>query len=148
MNGEVYRAVLNDVLPPPEKLYLQTKISSAFSRILHLLTKRVVARTHPKSYQSGLPLALTSIHWTINFGWCWRNVSVPRGTKIWTHWRLRLQRWWEKFFPGHYSWISRWLAEMFAALCGSKRRTFWVTTFEMCFLKYFLSFLKILYPYL
>ncbi len=43
--------------------------------------------------------------------------------------------------------INDW-SKTFAALCRSKRRSFWVTTVEMSLLKYFLNFLKILLQYL
>ncbi len=51
---------------------------------------------------SPLP-AQTSIHWTINCGRCWRNVNVPGGTKISTHWRLRSVL--PDFFFQHRVWI-------------------------------------------
>ncbi len=142
--------VLNDVLPPLKETVFADKDELCSQQDSAPAYKAKNCKNGCKStsqisskWMTGPSLAQTPIHWTINCGQCWRNVSMPGGTQISTQWRLLLWRRWRNS-PGHNLGINRWLAQMFAALCASKRRPFWVMTIEMSFLKYFLSFLKIL----
>ncbi len=137
------------------KLYLQTKMSGAFNRILRLLTKKIkkgkmVARACPRFHQNrmtGPPPTQTSIHWTINCVGAGRMRLHPKAQKSQLTESCDCEDH-KRNSSGHDLWIDRWLAQMFVALWTSKRRLLWVTTIEMSYLKYFLSFLKILFRYL
>ncbi len=93
------------------------------------------------------PPAQTSIYCTINCGQCWRNAPAPGGPKILTHWMLWFWRQWEKFFWQWFVNRSMTGLNVCSVVCQQKvvilSNDHWKD-----FLKYFLSFLKMLYQYL
>ncbi len=89
MNGRAYRAILNDVLLPLEETVFADENEWCFqqdSAPTHKTKKmqngcKSTAQISSKRV-TGPPSAQTSIHWTTNCGRCWRNMFVPRGTKM------------------------------------------------------------------
>ncbi len=125
-------------------------MSGAFSRIPCPLTKQRKHKNCCKSislikWMTDPPPAQTSIHWTINCVWCWRNVPTHRGTKILTHWRQR-----EKF---SWPWfVSRSLTGL--NICGTvcKQNAVnlstdnWIVIFEVIF-KFLANFVSICFVF-
>ncbi len=115
--------MLNDVLPPLEETVFLDKDECCFQQDFvpaHEVKNKNCCKSMSQISSKRMtdpPLAQTLIHWIINYGWCWRNVPAPRGSKISTHWSG------EGNSSGYDSWINRWLAQSFVVLCVSKRRS-------------------------